>query len=115
MTDPGVEPLSAGRATEAIREIAQSDEFGIYLTRHARERMQQRGLILDDLLHVLKRGFVYKDGEPSARGGDFKYEMECRTPNSGAREVRVIVIPSTERKEATVVSVMWADRPARRG
>ena len=115
MTGSGDEPYSASRATETIREIANRDEFGVYLTVHARERMRERELILDDVLHVLKRGFVYDVGEPSAREGDFKYGMQCRTPNSGRRTVRVVVIPSAEEKEATILSVMWADEPLQRG
>ena len=77
--------------------------------------MQERDLILDDVLHVLKRGFVYEDGEPSTREGCFTYGMQCKTPNSGRRTVRVVVVPSAKEKEATILSVMWADEPLLRG
>lgn len=115
MSNPDDEPLSAGRATDLIREMAKCDEFGIYRTKHAKDQIEQRNLILDDVLHVLKFGFVYEKGEPSTRPGYFKYKMECKTPNSGRRKLRVVVIPSAERKEAKIVTVMWADDPMQQG
>ncbi len=115
MAEPDDEPFSPGRATGLIREMARSGEFGIVLTRHAAERIRRRDLILDDVLHVLKNGFVYEEGEPSTRPGEFRYGIECRTPNSGRRSVRVVVIPSADRKAAKIVTVMWADEPMQSG
>ncbi len=85
------------------------------MSKHAIEQIKQRDLILDDVLYVLKRGFVYEKGEPSARPGYFRYKMECKTPNSGRRTLRVVVVPSTEKREATIVTAMWADEPIQRG
>jgi len=73
--------------------------------------MLSRDLILGDVLHVLRPGFVYAEGQPSTRSGFFKYAMECRTPNSGSRTVRVIVIPAPQGCSAKLVTVMWADEP----
>ena len=115
MANPDDESFSAGRATDLIRDMARSDEFGIVLTRHAAEQMSRRDLILDDVLYVLKHGFVYERGEPSNRPGEFTYGIECRTPNSGRRSVRAIAIPSADRKAAKIVTVMWADEPMQRG
>jgi hypothetical protein len=41
--------------------------------------------------------------------------MQCTTPNSQNREVRVVVIPDWKRKGIKVVTVMWADEPIVRG
>ena len=70
--------------------------------------MLERDLIMGDALHVLKHGFVYEEAEPAMRGF-FKYKMECNTPNSNGRTVRVVVIPSVNKAAFKIVSVMWAD------
>ena len=63
---------------------------------------------MGDVLHVLKHGFVHEKGEPATQPGCFKYGMECKTPNSGGRIVRIIVIPSTA-NGIIFLTVMWAD------
>lgn len=72
-----------------------------------RARMLERGLIVGDILHVIKNGFVYEEGEPSTRPGLFRYRMECVSPNSHGRTVRLVIIPS-ENHSIKVVTVMWA-------
>jgi hypothetical protein len=106
-----VRPWTPARATERIRALANDDAFDIHLTSHAKAQMLSRGLILGDVLHVLRHGFVYAEGQPSTRPGFFKYAMECRTPNSGNRTVRVIVIPAPQGCSAKLVTVMWTDEP----
>ena len=100
-------PLSPREATEGIHEKVGPD-LEVKITRHAKERMQERGLIMGDILHVLKFGYVYEEGEPSTQRGLFKYRMECTTPNSGGRSVRAVVIPSSD-NTIKLVSIMWAD------
>lgn len=106
---PTVGPLSPAKATELIRKLAKNKKFSVQLTAHAKERMEERGLIMGDILHVLKNGFVYNDAKPATRDGFFKYEIENKSPNSDNREVRVVVIPSTKSVKARIVTVMWAD------
>ena len=103
--------LTPRQATDTIRKKAQDDRFGIHMTEHARDRLSDRDLIMDDVLHVLKYGSVYKDGEDATRPGFFKYEMECETPNSANRSIKVVAIPDPKSAEVKVVSVMWADSP----
>ncbi|MCP1337292.1 DUF4258 domain-containing protein [Futiania mangrovi] len=83
----------------------------LYWTGHARDRLLERNLIMSDVLHVLKRGFVYEEAEPSTRHGLFKYAMESPTPNSGARTVRVVVVPDVGTVGLKIVTVMWKDEP----
>jgi uncharacterized protein DUF4258 len=82
--------------------------LNLMLTKHARDRMLQRGLIVGDLLHIIRHGFVHEDGEESTRPGCYKYEMECRTPNSGGRTVSIVLIPFPT-ETIKVVTVMWSD------
>jgi len=74
--------------------ITASEETppSLILTTHAREQMQARSLNTGDLLFLLKHGFVYCDRVESTRPGYFKYAVESRTPNSGNRTIRAIVI-----------------------
>src|SRR6266852_2118954 len=84
--------LSPARATLEIRAKC-GPELSLHLTAHAKDQLADRGLIMGDVLHVLKNGFVYESPEPATRGC-FKYKMECVTPNSNGRTLRVVLIPS---------------------
>src|SRR3954452_10995687 len=106
-----VKPWSPGKATDRIRALASDDAFDLYYTGHARDQMSARDLLVGDVLHVLRYGFVFEEGSLSTRAGFFKYAMECRTPNSGSRTVRVIVIPAPQNCSAKIITVMWADEP----
>ncbi len=105
MKDDG--PLSPRKATELLRRMA-GPELSVSWTSHAKEQMARRELLMGDVLHVLKCGFVHEDAQNARRPGCYKYLMECTTPNSGARTVRIVVIPVPPR-EIKVVTVMWKD------
>lgn len=100
-------PLSARDATDLIRSKAR-EGLEIIWTRHVKEQMARRDLLMGDILHLLKNGFVYGKGVPATRPGCFKYQMECKTPNSGSRIVRVVVIPQPD-QALKLVTVMWKD------
>ncbi|PIW30491.1 MAG: hypothetical protein COW30_02065 [Rhodospirillales bacterium CG15_BIG_FIL_POST_REV_8_21_14_020_66_15] len=78
------------------------------LTTHASEQMEARGLLMGDVLHVLRNGFVYDTPSPAKQAGYWRYKMTGRSPNSGRREVSVIVIPQNN-PVVGIVTVMWAD------
>jgi hypothetical protein len=101
------DPLSPAAATRFIRSL-YGPSLDLRYTKHAKERMLERGLIVGDILHVIKNGFVYDEGEPSTRPGLFKYRMECVTPNSNGSTVRLVIIPC-DSHSIKVVTVMWAD------
>lgn len=65
-------PMSPAQATKLINEISKSEIFGLALTNHAEQQMDRRNLIMDDVLHVLKHGFVYADGESTTRRNSYK-------------------------------------------
>ena len=100
-------PLAPAKATEYIRDKA-GPHLELHWTHHAGKQMRERGLIMGDVLHILKNGFVFEEGKPATQPGCFKYKMECNTPNSGGRKVRVVLIPSTS-NALKVVTVMWKD------
>ena len=78
-------------------------------TAHAKVRMRERGLLVSDVLHVLANGTVYENAEPATRDGFFKYQIECPTPNSNRRSVRLVVIPSPTSTAIKVATIMWVD------
>lgn len=108
-------PWTPSQATDEIRKIARSVDFTISYKVHAQDRLVERGLIMSDVLYVLKNGFVYDPNpEPSTREGYHKYAIESRCPNGSNRDVRVIVIPDKKAKFLKIISVMWVDEVATR-
>src|SRR5262245_12045739 len=99
------QPWKPADATDFIRQIANGHPT-LVIRRHAEEQMLDRGLIVGDILHVLKRGFVYEEPDNSTREGFYKYRMECTTPNSNSRTLRVIVIPCAREDLLKVVTIM---------
>jgi hypothetical protein len=100
-------PLPPGKAAEFIKAKLGPD-LDIKLTKHAKDKMSERGLVMRDILYVMKFGNIFEEGEPSSQLGLFKYKMECSTPNSGGRTVRVVLIPSAS-NVVKIVTVMWVD------
>lgn len=95
-------------ATKRINQCAQSLRLNIATTRHAKQQLLERSLIMGDLIHLLKTGFVYEEPEQATRSGFWKYRIEGKTPNSGARTVRAVVIPDGD-CSVKIVTVMWRD------
>jgi Domain of unknown function (DUF4258) len=112
--DTPPQPWKSGRATELIRELAAS-KFELVRTKHAREQLKERELVVGDVLHLLKNGYVYDEPEASTRPGFYKYCMECSTPNSHPRTLRVIVVPSVSERILKIITVMWRDEASHRG
>lgn len=117
ISDVGIHKVTAARqkpqpwkpadATEAIRSISQDNTF-LDLTGHARDQMAARDIIVSDVLHVLKHGFVYEMPESATKSGFYKYKVESKSP-AGPRDIRLVVIPWSTPPEIKVVTVMWRD------
>ncbi len=107
-------PWDTKTATEKIRQMAASERLGLFYKLHAKERLAERNLIMSDILFVLKNGFVHDKPIAATRKGYNKYSVECRSPNSGGREVRVVVIPDFKTCKIKIVTVMWVDEVSTR-
>jgi hypothetical protein len=105
------QPWSSADATDALRHLAKQLKLKLHLTTHAREQMKSRDLIVGDVLHVLKNGFVYDPAIEATQPGCFKYKIESSSP-AGMRTVRVVVIPWVNPPELKIVTVMWRDEPS---
>lgn len=105
------QPWKPADATLEIRARANGGFDVLSWTAHAEDRMEERDLIMRDILYALKNGFVYDEAKPSTRGRFFKYRVHSQTPNSGNREIGVVVIPDPKSAQLKIVTVMWADEP----
>ncbi|MEY4255753.1 MAG: hypothetical protein RLZZ141_980 [Pseudomonadota bacterium] len=103
---PGQWPSAT--ATQKINATARSDRLDLSFKLHAVDQMRLRGLVMGDVLHVLKYGFVLDDAEPATRLGFFKYVVTAETPNSDGRKIGVVVIPDGQ-SQLKIITVMWRD------
>ena len=108
------EPWEPNHATLMIREIANDPRMGLAFKRHASERLAERGILMSDVLYILKNGFVHEKAVNATQPGSFKYCIECKTPNSGAREVRLIAILREDTFMIKLVTIMWVDEKSTR-
>lgn len=99
---------SPADASRNLNAMAADTKLDLSLTLHARERMAERGLIMGDVLHVLKNGFVFEEPEGTTRPDLWKYKIEGLSPNSHGRHVRLVVIPGPG-PSFKIVTVMWKD------
>jgi hypothetical protein len=95
-------------ATVRINQCGHRADLTLNMTTHARDQLALRDLIMGDLRHLLKFGFVFDTARPATRAGFFKYVIEGTTPNSEGRTVCAVLIPDGG-NELTVVTVMWRD------
>lgn len=103
------QPWSPADATTWLNELASEETLDLAITMHAQDRLGERGLIVGDLLYLLRRGFVYDPPEQAIRAEFWKYVVEGSTPNSESRTVRTVAIPDCVRKQIKIVTIMWKD------
>ena len=103
------QPWNPATATEEIRKIATGINLKLTYQGRCIEQLQERGLIVGDVLYILRHGFVYAAAQTTTREEYYKYHMESTTPNSGNRAIRVIAIPDPIRCWLKVLDVMWID------
>lgn len=103
------QPWKPADATDEVRRMAKNSTLKLTYREHAIEQMRERDLLVGDVLYALKNGFVYSEAQTTTQNGLFKYLMESKTPNSGNRAIRVVVIPDSERCWIKILTVMWVD------
>lgn len=86
-----VVPLRPDRASvhATIRRIATEDRR-VYLSEHAKERMEQRAITRIDLIRVLTRGHIEGDIIPGNRAGEWKCKVVANV--KGSREIGVVTL-----------------------
>ena len=101
--------LSPREATEQIRTLANDDFVTVHRTEHFKDRLSERDLLISDATHALKNGFVRDNSEQSTQQHLWKYKIESKTPNSGNREIGVIIIPDFEKLAYKLITIYWVD------
>lgn len=109
------EPWPPAEATDRFRAMAQDPNFDIGFKLHGEDRMVERGIFMPDLLYAIRHGFVYGEAAPTERPGLYRYTILGPTPNSGGRDIKVVLIPSMHKSWAKIITVMWADEVTARG
>jgi len=89
--------------------MATKPDLDLVLTRHAQDRMGERGFSTFDILEVLRTGFVHDSSQPGRTPSAFVYAMEARALADSRRVVRVIVSVDHALSRMKVVTVMFAD------
>lgn len=104
MTAPSLLRLTCTNAKRVINQRAL-DTGRVILTFHAQERMEERGIISDEVYRILRCGSVYAAPIRNEEG-DWQVEIEKRMP--GGRDVAIVtVVPVND--GLIVRTVMWRD------
>jgi Domain of unknown function (DUF4258) len=77
-------------AHEAIQRLLIHPR-GLVLTHHARQKMQERGISLDDLVSVLTRGTLGSKPEWNTRAGTWQYQVAGRDCDGDPLTVHVAI------------------------
>jgi hypothetical protein len=99
---------STGAATKNINACARGASLTITFVCGTKDGLRDKALVMGDVLHVLRRGFVLEEPAPTTRQGYFKYLIEATTPNSEGRTLGVTVIPDGGHA-MKLVATTWRD------
>lgn len=95
-------PADLAEMSQRINALAKNGAE-IRLSKHAKERMEQRNFTLDDIRVVLQNGAI-KTPPRMGKQGDYSYKMEDDDTN-GTKDGEVVVVP--EENSLFIVTVMW--------
>lgn len=96
---------TAAGAQQRIRNSAK-DTALLRWTDHVRFQMAERGLDVDDILAILRTGFVDEQPEPGD-GTGVKAKITLRL--KVGREASVVVALNDQRPNLTLVTAFWVD------
>lgn len=97
--------LSADAAQQEVRKLAATSS-NIVWTDHVYEQMGERGIDADDVLTVLRNGYVDDDPERGKRSSDWKVKVSLRLKD---RRVAVVVTVIQDGKRLILVTAFWRD------
>ena len=88
-----------------IRRIAVEDRR-VYLSEHAKERMEIRSITRVDVIRVLKRGHIDGSIDPGNHAGEWKCKVIANV--KGSREIGVVTLVIGQER-ILVKTVEWED------
>ncbi|MGR3984914.1 MAG: DUF4258 domain-containing protein [Gammaproteobacteria bacterium] len=83
--------------------------YALAYTNHAKDQIKTRSIIMSDVKYILAHGRISDEPEKTKRAGYCKYKMCGQSPNSGGREICLIVIPDPDKPAIKIITVMWRD------
>lgn len=87
-------------------------QFALTWTEHAKERMKERGINTQNILHLLASEFELSETAQSSRSdeGFFKYTIFCaHSIINKDRKYGAVIIPSLSTPAVKIITVMWED------
>jgi hypothetical protein len=63
-------------AAKKVRTLAGDDSTDWWITDHFKNQLKERNIISSDIKHLLRTGYVYKEGTESTVPGLWKYQLE---------------------------------------
>lgn len=106
---PGVVPFERAQrqCLKALRELAK-DTASVFLSAHAKERMQERNIVLMDVYRTLWSGEVHSIELGAGDDVEDKVVLQRHVPATGKMAVVTLVCDG---KYLKVVTVMWRSQP----
>ena len=106
--------------TTVINVMASNDGFGLYYTKHCRERMLERNITTSDIIYVLTHGTIVDyQGKADHPTNDkiYKYKMvgDYAGNEDSIREIAIVILVEVDRFKNPVVKIqkilttMWED------
>jgi Domain of unknown function (DUF4258) len=97
--------LTVAKSQKEVRRLA-SVSANIIWTDHVYEQMEQRGIDADDVLKVLRGGYV--DEEPAPGNGPLDWKVRMKLRLKDRREV-VVVTVIQDNARLILVTAFWRD------
>jgi len=97
--------LTASAAQREVRRLSVTTA-NIVWTDHVNEQMEERGIDADDVLKILRGGYVDEEPEPGKGPLDWKVRVNLKLKD---RRVAVVVTVIQDSTRLILVTAFWRD------
>ncbi len=91
-------------AEKTIHAISQNSK-NVLITTHAQERMEERGFVTQDLLGILREGYVDTEPVYDAEKENWKYKITKRIDT--VREAGVVTAIVDNNQRLVIITIEW--------
>lgn len=99
-----VQKLSKKEAEQKIHEISLNSK-NVIITDHAKERMEERGFVTQDLFGILREGYVDSEAVLDKDKNNWKYKITKRIDT--IREAGVVTAIVDDYKRLVIITIEW--------
>ena len=96
--------LSKKEAEQKIHEISLNSR-NVIVTDHAKERMEERGFVTQDLFGILREGYVDSEAVLDKDKNNWKYKITKRIDT--IREAGVVTAIVDDYKRLIIITIEW--------